>query len=165
MNPTTLTTEANVVTIERVINAPKDKVWAAFAEPEIFKQWWGPEGWSTTLKHFDFAEGGYTLYGMKCEDKNQGDFYGQESWGKFAYGAITPKDSIAYTDYFCDDNGNTNEDLPAAETTITLDETNGMTKITSVTTYNTEAELQQVLQMGMEEGIKQTLNRLEKLFQ
>lgn len=165
MNPTTLTKEANVLTIERVINAPKDKVWAAYAEPEIFTQWWGPEGWSTTVKHFDFSEGGNTLYGMKCEDKNQGDFYGQESWGKFVYGPITPKDSFVYTDYFCDDNGNVTESLPASKTTIRFDEIDGKTKITSVTTYDSEAALLQVLEMGMEEGIKQTFDRLDGLFQ
>lgn len=31
--------------VARQFSAPKNAVWAAFVEPEIIAQWWGPEGW------------------------------------------------------------------------------------------------------------------------
>jgi uncharacterized protein YndB with AHSA1/START domain len=163
MNETTLTQNGNILTLERVINAPKDKVWAAYTDPEIFTKWWGPDGWSTTVKEFDVKPGGTALYGMKCEDPNQGEWFGKESWGKFVFEDVSPKDSFVYTDYFTDDNGKATEGMPSTKSTITFVETDGKTKITTVSTYESEADLRQVLEMGMEEGIKQTLDRLEKL--
>ena len=32
--------------IARQFSAPKTAVWAAFVEPEIIAQWWGPHGWA-----------------------------------------------------------------------------------------------------------------------
>ncbi|MGH7196654.1 MAG: SRPBCC domain-containing protein [Candidatus Saccharimonadales bacterium] len=165
MNQTKLTHTSNVLTLERTINAPKDKVWEAWTNPDVFAKWWGPRGWETTVKHMDFNPGGYLLYGMKCVDENQGEWYGQESWGKMEYEAIDPQASFTYTDYFTDENGKVTEGMPAAKATVAFEEVDGKTKMTNVTTYPTEAELTKVLEMGMEEGIKQTIDRLEELLQ
>lgn len=165
MNETTLTKNGTTLTLERTINAPKDKVWQAYSDPELFVQWWGPEGWSTRVKQFDFQAGGSVLYGMKCEDEAQAEWYGQESWGKFEFGAVSPTDSFSYTDYFCDEDGTATDGMPATKTVLRLEELDGKTKIVSVSEYDSEAALQQVLDMGMEEGIKQTFNRLETLLQ
>lgn len=164
MNKTIATAEGNVLTLTRVINAPKSKVWAAWTTADIFVQWWGPEGWSTTTTHFDFAPGGYLLYGMTCEDKNQGDWFGKTSWGKSVYETINPEDDFTYVDYFCDEHGKEDTSLPAARVVMNFTEqADGSTLMTSITTYKTEAELQQVLAMGMEAGISQTHDRLEAL--
>lgn len=56
---------------------------------------------------------------MKCEDKNQGDFYGMESWGKALYKEITVPEQVIYTDGFSDAEGNISKDLP--ETLVQLD--------------------------------------------
>ncbi|MBH1980385.1 SRPBCC domain-containing protein, partial [Candidatus Saccharibacteria bacterium] len=44
--------------IEYTANGPKDKVWKAYADKDWFEKWWGPEGWETTAKEFNFAPGG-----------------------------------------------------------------------------------------------------------
>ncbi|CAM3768972.1 SRPBCC domain-containing protein [Paenibacillus lactis] len=69
---------------------------------------------------------------------------------------------IVYTDYFSDAEGNTSEDLPASTTTMTFEELDGRTKIVSRTVYESADELKKVLEMGMEEGITQTWDRLEE---
>ena len=162
MNETTVTQNGKILTIERVINAPKDKVWEAYTTPEIFEKWWGPEGWTTRVPHLDLTQGGYLLYCMKCEDPNQTDWYGQESWGKGVYESVTPKDGFVYTDYFCDQNGTPTEGMPVAKIAISFVEHDGKTTITSKGEYESEAALKQVLEMGMEEGIKQTVERLAR---
>ena len=67
--------------IEYVANGPVEKVWRAYTEKDSFEQWWGPEGWETIAKEFDFKPGGHIHYGMKCVDEQQGEWFGQESWG------------------------------------------------------------------------------------
>ncbi len=165
MNETILTHEGKTLTIERVINAPKDKVWDAYTIADVFSKWFAPEGWTTHVKHLEFAPGGYLLYAMKCEDENQKEWFGKESWGKSVYKTISPKDSFSYTDYFCDADGTPMEGMPVTEIQLNFEEIDGKTKITSVGTYESEAGLEQTLAMGMEEGIKQTFNKLAKVLE
>lgn len=71
-----------VLVLERIFDAPRDLVFNMFKEPEHLKHWWGPTGWELPVCHIDFRPGGIWHFCMKCTDKNQGDFYGMESWGK-----------------------------------------------------------------------------------
>jgi uncharacterized protein YndB with AHSA1/START domain len=165
MNETILTHQGTKLTIERTINAPKDKVWEAYASADVFAQWFSTDGWTTRVKHFDFTAGGYVLFAMKCEDESQKDWYGQESWNKSVYSVVTPKDAFIYKDYFCDENGNPTEGMPATEIEVNLQEIDGKTTITSISTYDSEASLEQALAMGMEQGIKQTFNKLANVIE
>lgn len=94
--------ENKTLIIERIISAPRPRVWQAWTTPEMFVKWWGPRGWNTTIKHINFTPGGTLLYGMKCVDKAQSDFFGQESWVKSVYQAINEPGRFTYKDYFCD---------------------------------------------------------------
>jgi uncharacterized protein YndB with AHSA1/START domain len=160
MSETQLTKEGNVLLIERTINASRDKVWDAYTTPELFAKWWGPNGWDTVVPHMDFAPGGYMLYGMKCNDESQGEWYGQTSWGKMVYETIEPKTSFTYVDYFCDAEGNVDEAMPQTTITMMFEEIDGTTRMTSKGVYANEAALDQVMAMGMEPGIRQTIDRL-----
>jgi uncharacterized protein YndB with AHSA1/START domain len=149
--------------VERVFKAPKQKVWEAYTKAEFLEKWWGPRGWETTVKEFDFSEGGEWFYIMKCVDKDQGEWFGKESCGKAVYDNIKPYDSFAYTDYFCDIDGKIDESLPASYTVLSLIENeNGETKLVTKTSYDTAKDLEQVLEMGMKEGFEMTLDRLEE---
>lgn len=163
MNETTFKVDGTTLTIERVFSASKDKVWEAWENPEIFCQWWGPHGWSTRVKESEFRAGGTRLYGMKCEDANQTDWYGKEAWGKMVFESVSPQDSFKYTDYFADENGDATEGMPVVQTENTLMSVDGGTKFTSVGHYASEADIKTVIEMGMESGIKQTWDRLENL--
>jgi uncharacterized protein YndB with AHSA1/START domain len=97
---------------------------------------------------------------MKCEDKNQGEYYGMESWGKGVYREINVPDKIVYVDYFSDAEGNVAENMPETLVTLTFTETDSGTKVINRAEYATAEGLQQVLDMGMLQGITDTWNRL-----
>lgn len=42
----------------RVLNAPLENVYQAFANPNHLKQWWGPKGFTNTIHEFDLRPGG-----------------------------------------------------------------------------------------------------------
>jgi uncharacterized protein YndB with AHSA1/START domain len=46
------------VTITRVLKAPRALVWQAWTDPELLKQWWGPEQFTNPLVEGDIREGG-----------------------------------------------------------------------------------------------------------
>lgn len=156
--------DGKTLVVERSFAAARERVWAAYTDPELLARWWGPVGWTTRIKHMDFSDGGYQLYGMTCEDPEQADWYGKTSWGKAVYRNIRPMDSFEYTDYFCNEAGETVSGMPAATTHIAFHDEGDSTHIVMKVVYDTPEALEQVLKMGMKEGFTQTWDRLEEFF-
>jgi uncharacterized protein YndB with AHSA1/START domain len=152
--------EGQEVILERVFDAPRELVFKAFSEAEHLKHWWGPRGWTLTVCNVDFRPGGIWHYCMKCIDENQTDFYGFESWGKAVYGEIVEAEKIVYMDYFSDAEGNEAEGMPSTQITMTFVEHEGKTKLVSRAQYASAEALKTVLDMGMEQGITETWDRL-----
>jgi uncharacterized protein YndB with AHSA1/START domain len=151
------------LTVERLFKAPKEKLWRAYADKDWFVQWWGPEGWETTVKEFDFQPGGRNHYGMKCVDQNQGEWFGQTSWGLMNYETIDEPNSLSYKDLFANEDGKAQEDMPTLTMTIKLVETDGQTNVISIVQGDTAEDIEKVVQMGMVEGYASSADRLEQL--
>ncbi len=84
--------------ISRLYDAPREKVWQAWTEPERLKHWWGPRGFSVHTCKVDLRPGGTFLYGMKAPD-------GSEMWGKFVYRQIKPQEKLVFIVSFSDAQG------------------------------------------------------------
>jgi uncharacterized protein YndB with AHSA1/START domain len=149
--------------VERVFQAALTKVWKAYSDPELSIQWWSPKGWETEVKHMNFEEGGYWHYGMTCVHPEQKDLYGTTSWGKATFLTIQPEDLLEYKDEFSDEAGKVQSGFPVSYSKLTLSETNGATRVNLTVTYDTPEALTQVLEMGMEEGFKESWDRLDQL--
>ena len=97
--------EENAIVIDRVFNLPLNKVWKAWTEPEGFKKWWGPEGYTCPFSEVDFSLGGKYLHCMRSPN-------GEEFWSTGVYQEITPYKKLVITDSFSDEEGNV---IPASE--------------------------------------------------
>jgi len=53
---------------ERVIAAPREKIYRAIAQPEHLARWWGPKGFRNTFEQFDFRPGGHWKFVMHGPD-------------------------------------------------------------------------------------------------
>jgi uncharacterized protein YndB with AHSA1/START domain len=167
MNKTTVTKdlENNILIIERVFTAPKTRVWEAYTTKEIFEKWWGPEGWETTTKAFNFSPGGRIHYGMKCVDKNQGEWFGKESWGLMEIQTIDEPNSFLAKDFFCSPDGTIDESMPSQKFEVELIEENSQTRLITRSMTESAEQLEQLVKMGMVEGFNSQLNKLEALLQ
>ena len=167
MRETTFTIgdDKKTLIVERTFHAPKSKVWRAYSDPDMLAQWWGPRGWETEIKHMDFSNGGHWHYVMRCVDPAQADWFGKASWGRASFHNIRAEDSFEYVDQFCDENGVVNAEMPTSKTTLTLTEIPGGTKVRLVTEYDTPETLKQVLEMGMEEGFRETWQKLAEFLE
>lgn len=143
------------IVITRVFNAPRELVFKAWSKPEYLARWWGPKGWTLPISTMDFRPGGQWHYCMKGPE-------GEQSCGLAIYHEIVPPERIVYTDYFADAEGNPKEGLPESRITVEFTEHDGATKLTSTALYKTKEDLDKVLKMGMEEGMTESLNRLEE---
>jgi uncharacterized protein YndB with AHSA1/START domain len=52
----------------RLIDAPQDRVFRAFADPTHLARWWGPNGFSSTFEVFEFWPGGIWRFAMHGPD-------------------------------------------------------------------------------------------------
>jgi len=51
-------TEKQPLIINRIFNAPVEKVWDAWTNPEHMKTWWGPKPFTAPTINIDFRVGG-----------------------------------------------------------------------------------------------------------
>jgi len=66
--PEALLKSSTSFTLERSFAAPIEKVWAAFTEPAVLQQWWGPPGFTTPSADIDLRAGGKYRIAMKPPD-------------------------------------------------------------------------------------------------
>jgi uncharacterized protein YndB with AHSA1/START domain len=155
MNPPNSPSDHEFV-VERVFNAPRAVVFDAFSKCEHLTRWWGVQGWTLPVCKLDFRPGGTWLYCMRGPQ-------GEESWGKSVYHEIVQPERIVYTDYFSDKDGNQNEKAPSPLVTLTFVDLGGKTKLVNRAQYGSAKDLETVLNMGMEDGIGETFDRLDAL--
>lgn len=151
------------LTLEYEFSGPLDKVWKAYSDKTAFEAWWGPEGWETTTKEFNFAPGGRVHYDMKCVDEAQGEWFGQSSWGMMVIEAVDAPNSFTYKDYFSDEDGTLNQEMPVLTVTNTFVEENGKTKLVSVSLADNAEQIEELIKMGMVEGFTSQLQKLDAI--
>ncbi len=77
---------------------------------------------------------------------------------------VEPPHRLVFEDGFADDAGEPNDDLPVSRAEVTIDRVDDVhTRMTITGVYDTSAELEQVLAMGMEEGIRTAVGQIDAL--
>ena len=148
--------ENNTLTIKRNFDANRNLVWDCYTKSEFLEQWFAPEPFTAKTKEMDFKEGGYWLYAMI-------DPKGTEYWSRTDFTEIKPIDYYKSLDGFCNENGELNADMPRAKWIVNFTDLGEKTNVESVVTYNSLKDLEMVLEMGIEEGIASTHERLDKI--
>lgn len=144
------------LTVVAEFDATAEQVWQVWEDPRKLEKWWGPPNWPATFPEFDFTEGGEASYFMTGPE-------GEKAGGYWRFQVIEENRRIQFLDGFADEQGNPNDDLPAMVMEMTLDEAGGKTTMTTVTKFNSLDDLDQVLEMGMEEGIREAMGQIDAL--
>ncbi len=142
------------IAVTRTFAAPRDLLWKMWTQAEHLTHWWGPTGWTLPVCEVDFRPGGTWFYCMEGPD-------GMRSCGKSYYSDIDKPNSFVMRDTFVDEDGNELEGFPVATATVEFIEEGGKTTVMSTSRYATKADRDKVIEMGVEAGIGQTLDRLE----
>jgi uncharacterized protein YndB with AHSA1/START domain len=91
------TSNMNEFVISRTFEAPRERVWKAWTNPEDMKQWWGPKGSTILDCKIDLRLGGTCQYRMQYNN--------QDMWGKFVYREIVRPERLVFVTSFSDENG------------------------------------------------------------
>lgn len=148
---TTVTTPADrEIVAERVFNAPRDRVFAAYTDADLIPQWWGPRDQTTIVDQMDVRPGGAWRFVMR-------DSNGDESGFRGTYREVAPPERIVQTFEW--------EGMPGhviVETT-TFEDLGGRTKVKNVSLFHTSEERDGMLASGMESGMTESHDRLDEL--
>jgi uncharacterized protein YndB with AHSA1/START domain len=146
----------NTLTLRREFAAERQLVWDCHTKAELLNQWFAPKPLTTKTKSLEFRNGGHWHYAMVSPE-------GEEYWGWTEYRNIRPIDGYETLDAFSNEAGEVNTELPRANWEVTLTDKGGHTVVQMVVTYTSLTDLETVINMGMEEGMKSTLERLDEL--
>ncbi len=147
------------IVVIRTFQAPRELVWRAMTERDRIEQWWGPEGFSTTVEELDFQPGGRWKYVMTAPD---GTKYPVE--GVFAE-ILEPERFVATDEFGEAFEGPGVSDLPQGVVTSTLlEESGGETTMTLRMLHQSAEDRANHEQMGVEGGWHSSFNRLDRYF-
>jgi uncharacterized protein YndB with AHSA1/START domain len=144
------------LTVTREFDAPVQLVWRAWTESDLLDQWWGPRPWKARTKAMDFREGGNWLYAMVGPQ-------GEEHWCRVNFHNIEATRRFGTVAFFCDENGNKNVEMPVMYWTINFSQADDVTKVNVVLKFDSEAELEKIIEMGFKEGLAAAHTNLDEL--
>ncbi len=149
----TATPGGREVIVTREFDAPREKVWRAYTEPELFIQWAGPHRLKGRIDSWDFKPGGSYRFMHIEEDGTEYGFHG------VFHGMEAPSKAVQTFEF---------EGLPEAnhvslDTLILEDIGGGRTKVTSISVFQTPEDRDGMVQSGMEKGLTEGHERLDEL--
>lgn len=100
MNDSTISKDT--IVIDRTFDAPPDLIWRLWTEPEHFKQWYGPQGFSILIVEMDVRVGGKHLFCMQRSTPDSD----MKMWLGGEYTEVAPTTRLVYTDSVTDEQGN-----------------------------------------------------------
>lgn len=139
------------IIISRLINAPRERVFKAWIDPEQVIQWWGPDGFSTTTHEMEVKPGGVWRFIMHGPD-------GRDFPNRIEFVDIKSPELLVY-----DHSGEGQLDDVKFRATVTFEDQNGKTNVTMRSVFVTvESRNKVVKEFGAIEGGVQHLGRLEE---
>jgi uncharacterized protein YndB with AHSA1/START domain len=136
--------------IERVFDAPRDRVFATFTDPELIPEWWGPRGGTTVVDQMDVRPGGAWRYVIRTPDGDETAFRG-------TYREVSAPERVVQTFEW--------EGLPGHVSieTAEFEDLGDRTKVITTSLFHTAEERDGMLASGMEHGLNETYARLDEL--
>jgi uncharacterized protein YndB with AHSA1/START domain len=149
-------TDAATMVVTAEFDASVDRVWQLWADPRLLERWWGPPTYPATVVDHDLSAGGTVTYFMTGPD-------GDRFHGLWHVVEVEAPARIVFEDAFADGDGNVNSDLPTTRTQVTFTDRDGGTTMTIRSMFSSLAAMEQLLAMGMEEGLAAALGQMDEL--
>jgi uncharacterized protein YndB with AHSA1/START domain len=137
------------IRIERIFDAPRERVWRAFTDPKLVAQWWG-RGHELVVERMEVERGGHWRFVEHGPDGVHG-FEGR-------FREVTPPERLVQTFEW--------DGMPgyvAVETATFEDLGDGRTKVVSTSLFHTTDERDGMLSSGMEQGLGESYAALDRL--
>jgi len=149
--------EAMTMTITAEFEASMDRVWQLWADPRQLERWWGPPTYPATFTAHDLSPGSRVEYHMTGPE-------GDQPKGFWDILEVEPPHRLVFRDGFANDDGTPNDALPRNEGRVTIVEIgDGRTRMAIESVFASREAMEQVLAMGMEEGITLAVGQIDAI--
>ncbi|WP_026870206.1 SRPBCC family protein [Inquilinus limosus] len=140
--------------LTRLIDAPREKLFRAWTEPELMKQWFVPRPWTTPVIEVDLRPGGSNLIVMRSPE-------GNEFPNRGVYLEIIKNERLVFTDAYT--KAWEPSEKPFFTGIITFEDEGGKTRYTARALHWTVADREEHEKMGFHEGWGQCADQLAEL--
>ncbi len=148
--------QALTMTVVADFAASLERLWDAYADPRQIERFWGPPTYPATFTRHDMYAGGRSSYTMVGPD-------GDVSRGYWEFLDVKAPHSFEVRDGFALPDGAPNTEMPSMRMTFSFEATEQGSRLTTTTYFNALEELEQLIEMGMEEGMSQAMGQIDTL--
>jgi uncharacterized protein YndB with AHSA1/START domain len=148
------TTSDRELVLSRIINAPREKVFKAWTDPQLLKQWLAPLPWTTPTAELDVRPGGANLIVMRGPD-------GNEFPNRGVYLEVVKNERLVFTDAYT--KAWEPSEKPFMTVILTFEDAGGKTKYTARVLHWTVADRETHEKMGFHTGWGQCTDQLAAL--
>jgi uncharacterized protein YndB with AHSA1/START domain len=145
---------ALTMTVVADFPVPVERLWDAYADPRQLERFWGPPTYPARFSRHDMHAPGRSEYWMTGPE-------GDVHRGYWEYLAVEPGRSFEVRDGFANADGSANQELPSMRMVFTFDATPTGSRVTTAAYFNSVAELDQLVEMGTEEGTRQAMGQMD----
>jgi uncharacterized protein YndB with AHSA1/START domain len=140
--------------LTRIIHAPREKVYRAWTEPELLKQWFAPKPYTVAVAETDVRPGGASRIDMRGPD-------GKDIPGKGVYLEVVKNERLVFTDAYT--KAWEPSEKPFMTVILTFEDEGGKTKYTALVRHWTVADRDAHEKMGFHQGWGQCADQLAEL--
>jgi uncharacterized protein YndB with AHSA1/START domain len=148
--------EALTLTFVAEFDAGVERVWRVWEDPRQLERWWGPPTWPATFEQHDFVVGGSSRYFMTGPE-------GEKSRGWWTITAIEAPHRLEFDDGFAGDDGEPLATMEPIRAVVTIEALGAGSRMTTVTSFASAEQLEKMLAMGMEEGMRLAMGQIDAL--
>ena len=154
MNPAAVPTNDRDLVLTRLIDAPREKLFRAWTESALLKQWFAPAPYTTPVAELDVRPGGANLIVMR-------DPQGNDMPNRGIYLEVVKNSRLVFTDAYTQDWEPAEK--PFMTVVLTFDDEGGKTRYTARVKHWTVADRETHEKMGFHEGWGRCADQLEAL--
>jgi uncharacterized protein YndB with AHSA1/START domain len=139
-------------------DATPEQVWGVWEDPRKLERWWGPPTYPATFPRHEFVEGGESRYYMTGPT-------GDKPHGWWRIELLDRPNRIEFLNGLAGDDG---EPVPGVEPmsgVVIFEATSSGTRMTTLNRFLDTAQMEQMLGMGMEEGMRGAMSQIDDILQ
>jgi uncharacterized protein YndB with AHSA1/START domain len=148
--------EALTLTFVAEFDAGVEQVWRVWEDPRLLERWWGPPGWPARFEEHELAADGRCRYVMTGPE-------GEKARGWWKVIGVEPPRRLEFEDGFADEDGEPDLSMGATRAVVVLEPVGDATRMTTVSSFESAEQLEQMSAMGMEEGMRQAMGQIDEL--
>jgi uncharacterized protein YndB with AHSA1/START domain len=154
MTPADPSTESRELVLVRLIDAPPEKVYRAWTDPALLKQWFTPKPWTAASAELDVRPGGANLIVMRSPE-------GDEFPNRGVYLEVVPNKRLVMTDAYT--TAWEPSDKAFMTAILTFENESGKTRYTARVLHWSAADRKAHEEMGFHEGWSKATDQLAEL--